>query len=62
MKVSEAQTLLCDLVDVGSANLAAEAAHIGEAEIIGNDDKEVGAFGSHVNGTDFKDSLGRSRM
>lgn len=51
MKVGKAQTLLCDLVNVGSANLAAEAAHVGEAEIIGDDDEEVGAFGSHVNGT-----------
>lgn len=51
MKVGKAQTVFCDLVNVGSANLAAEAAHIGEAEIIGNDDEEVGAFGSHVNGT-----------
>lgn len=54
VKVCKAQSLLCDLVNVGSANLAAEAAHIGEAEIIGNDDEEVGTFGSHVNNKNWK--------
>lgn len=49
MEISKAQSLLCDPVNVGSADLAAEAAHIGEAEIIGDDDEEVGAFVGHVN-------------
>lgn len=50
MEICETQTFLCDLINVGGANLAAEATHVGEAEIIGDDDQEVRALGSHVNG------------
>lgn len=48
MEIGEAQALFCDLINVWSANLAAKAAHVGEAEIIGHDDEEVGALGSHI--------------
>lgn len=44
VEIREPQPLICDLVDVGRADLAAEAAHVGEAQVIGNDDEEVRSF------------------
>lgn len=45
MKVCKSQSFLCDLVNVWGTDLAAEAAHVGETEVIGDNDKEVRAFG-----------------
>lgn len=45
MKVCEAQTILGELVNVRSTDLAAEAANIGEAEVVGDDDEKIWAFG-----------------
>lgn len=44
MEIRKPQTLLGDLVDVRRTDLAAKAAHIGETQVIGDDDEEVGAF------------------
>lgn len=44
MEICKSQTFLCDLVNIRRANLAAEAAHVGETEVIGDNDEEVGAF------------------
>lgn len=49
MEVREPHALLRDFVNVGRANLAAEAANVGEAQVIGDDDEKVGAF-THVCG------------
>lgn len=54
MEIGETQPLLCDLIDVRGANLAAKAAHIREAEIISDDDEEVGALGSHIRAQEVK--------
>lgn len=45
VEIGESQTFLCDLIDIWGANLASKTAHIGEAEIVGDDNEEVGAFG-----------------
>lgn len=47
MEVREPHALLGYFVNVGRANLAAEAANVGEAQIIGDDDEKVGAF-THI--------------
>lgn len=44
MEIRKSQTFLCDLVNIRRANLAPEAAHVGETEVIGDNDEEVGAF------------------
>jgi hypothetical protein len=44
MKVCKPQSLLCDLVNIRRADLAAKAAHIGETKVISDDDEKVGAF------------------
>ena len=50
VEVCESQSLLGDLVDVGGANFTTEATHVGEAEIVSDNDEEIGAFGSHCQG------------
>jgi hypothetical protein len=45
MKIGKPETFLGDLVNIRSTDLAAKAAHIREAEVIGDNDEEVGAFG-----------------
>jgi hypothetical protein len=50
VEIGESQTFLCDLIDIGGANLASKTAHVGEAEIVGDDNEEVGAF-SHDEGS-----------
>lgn len=49
MEVREPHALLGYFVDVGRANLAAEAANVGESQIIGDNDEKVGAL-THVCG------------
>lgn len=44
MEVCKSESFLCDLVDIWCADLAAEAAHVGETKVIGDNDEEVGAF------------------
>lgn len=44
MEICESQSFLCDLINIRRANLAAKAAHVGETEVIGDNDEEVGAF------------------
>lgn len=51
MEIGKSQTFLCDLIDMGGANLASKTAHVGEAEIVGDDNEEVGAF-SHGEGSE----------
>ena len=52
MEVGEAQpAVLSELVDVRGADLAAEAADVAEAEVVGDDDEEVGPLrGGHLGG------------
>lgn len=47
MEIGKSESLFGDLVDVGRADLSAEAAYIGETEVIGDYDEEVGAFSRH---------------
>lgn len=44
MEVCESQSFLGDLVNVGSTDFTTKATKIGKSEVIGNDDKEIGAF------------------
>lgn len=44
MEIGESQAFLGNLIDVRSADLAAEAAHIRETEVIGDGDEEIGPF------------------
>jgi hypothetical protein len=44
MEIRKPHTFLREFVDIGRADLAAVAAYVGEAQIIGDDDKEVWAF------------------
>jgi len=45
MEVSKAQSIVGQFVEVWCSNLAAKAAQVAEAQIIGHNDKEVGPFG-----------------
>ncbi len=45
MEVGEAETISGQAVDVGSSDLAAETAWIGESKVVGEDDEEIGTFG-----------------
>lgn len=47
VKVCKANALLGQTVEVGSANLSAKATNVREAQIVGDDYEEVGAFRSH---------------
>lgn len=47
VKVCEPDSIGSNLVYVGSPDLAAEASHIGEAQVIGDHNKEIRSF-SHV--------------
>lgn len=44
MKVCEPETFLGDLINVGSTDFTTKATKIGKAEVIGNDDEEIGTF------------------
>lgn len=44
MKIGKPESFLGYLVDIWSADLAAKAAHVREAEVIGDNDEEVGSF------------------
>lgn len=43
MEIRKADAIPCDAVDVGRADLTAKATDIGKAQIVGDDDEEVGA-------------------
>lgn len=48
MEIGEADAAIeRELVDVRGADLAAETTNIGESEVIGDDDEEIGAFRGH---------------
>lgn len=44
VEVCKSQTFLCNLINVGCANLASKTAYVRETEIIGDDNEEVRAF------------------
>jgi hypothetical protein len=44
MKIGKPQSFLGDSVNIWSANLSAKTAYIREAEVVGDNDEEVGAF------------------
>jgi hypothetical protein len=44
MEVGEAQSVVGQFVKIWCPDLAAKAAEVAEAQIIGHDDKEVGPF------------------
>lgn len=48
MKIGKPESFLGDLVNIWSVNLAAKTAHIREAEVVGDNDEEVGAFGHNT--------------
>jgi hypothetical protein len=48
MKVSKAQSIVGQFVKIWCSDLAAKAAQVAEAQIIGHNDKEVGPFGRVV--------------
>jgi hypothetical protein len=47
VEVCESQPLLCDLVDVGGANFTTKTTNVGKAEVVGDNDEEIGAFWCH---------------
>jgi hypothetical protein len=48
MEISEAQPILGQLVKIWCSDLAAKAAQVAKAQVIGYNDKEVGPFGRVV--------------
>lgn len=43
MEIRKANAILCNTVDVGSADLTAKATDIGKAQIVGDNDEEIRA-------------------
>lgn len=58
MEIGKSEAFFGDLVDVGRTDLSAEAAYIGETEVIGDDDEEVGAFSCHCQEETFENREG----
>lgn len=53
MEIRKADSGLCDFVDVGGVDFAAETREVGEPEVVGDDYEEVGTFGGgrgHLDG------------
>jgi hypothetical protein len=53
MEISKSETLFGNLIDVWRADFTAEAAYIGETQVIGDDDEEVGSFSCHCYGNEY---------
>jgi hypothetical protein len=47
VEIGESEAFFGDLVDVGCTDFSSEAAYIGETEVIGDYDEEVGPFSCH---------------
>lgn len=51
VEVRETKAIAGEFVDIWGSDFSSKTAYVGESEVIGEDDEEIGPFGSHLAST-----------